>query len=320
MTLIDRYIGYISSMRRYSPRTCAVYADVLGRFVSRCCVSGGDSDIIAGLTPDSVRNYMVWLMDELGESPRTVNLHLSVLGGFCRYLCSENLLKINPVRAVARPKTPKRLPSVYKEEEMRKYFSDTECRASAGSADLVTGSDPASVEIWTSRRNRLAIRLLFDTGMRRAELISLNISSVDFRRGVVRVHGKGNKTREIPMLSGLSEEISLYLVVTEKVLGGVRDDSEPLLVTAKGSRLYPMAVERIVREELGEAGITGRKSPHSLRHTLATELLDGGSDLNSIKELLGHSSLAATQVYTHTSVEKLKQSYNNAHPRAKRRS
>ncbi len=307
-------------MRRYSPRTCAVYADVLGRFVSRYGVSSGDSDILASLTADSVRNYMVWLMDEKNESPRTVNLHLSVLGGFCRYLCSENLLKVNPVRAVARPKTPKRLPSVYKTEDIRKYFSDTEYRASASGADLVTGGDPASAEIWTGRRNRLVVRILFDTGMRRAELISLNIASVDFRRGVVRVHGKGNKTREIPMTAGLSEEISLYLIVTEKVLGRVRDDFEPLLVTAKGLRLYPMAVERIVREELGEAGITGRKSPHSLRHTLATALLDGGSDLNSIKELLGHSSLAATQVYTHTSVEKLKQSYNNAHPRAKRRS
>jgi len=174
------------------------------------------------------------------------------------------------------------------------------------------------VKIWKRRRDRLVIRILYDTGIRRSELIGLNRNSVDFGRKVVHVLGKGNKMREIPVHSSLCEEILLYLHSTAKMTGCEVGASDPLVCTEKGDRLYPMAVQRIVSAELGKVNITGRKSPHVLRHTLATELLDDGSDLNSIKELLGHSSLAATQVYTHNSIEKLKNTYINAHPRAKK--
>ena len=124
--------------------------------------------------------------------------------------------------------------------------------------------------------------------------------------------------REIPMILSLCDEISLYLQATAVMVGGERTEESPLLVTPKGNPLYPVYVDRAVKKELGDEGLTGRKSPHVLRHTLATGLLDGGADLNSIKEMLGHSSLAATQVYTHATVEKLKNVYVNAHPRAKR--
>jgi len=165
---------------------------------------------------------------------------------------------------------------------------------------------------------RLVISILYGTGIRRAELIGLDVSSVDFARNVIHVLGKGDKMREIPIISSLSREIFLYLQATESMMGE-RTAEDPLLVTEKGRRLYPMAVQRIISQELGAVdSISGKKSPHMLRHTLATELLDNGADLNSIKELLGHSSLAATQVYTHNSIEKLKQVYNRAHPRAKR--
>lgn len=318
MSLIDRYLSYVSGVRRYSKRTQDIYADVLSRFTAYSAISGSDQDIAKALTGDSVRNYEVYLLDELKESPRTVNLHLSVISGFSRFLQSEGLLVSNPVKVVSRPKVAKRLPVVYRQDAMKEYFSQTECFADAENVDLVTGDDAASMDLWLRRRDRLVMKILYDTGVRRSELIGLDVSSFDFRRGVVRVLGKGNKMREIPLIDGLSEEIFLYLNTTAKVFGCERLPSDPLLVTEKGSRLYPMAVQRIVEAQLKTVGITGRKSPHALRHTLATELLDGGADLNSIKELLGHSSLAATQVYTHTSVEKLKQSYINAHPRAKR--
>lgn len=318
MDLLDRYLTNISAVRRYSRRTVDIYADVMSRFISYCAESRADEDILKSLTPDSVRNYEVYLMDQLKESPRTVNLHLSVISGFSRFLQSEGYPVSNPVRVVSRPKVSKRLPVVYRQEDLKEYFSNTACFAGEEQSHLVTGSDPASMDLWKQRRDRLVVRTLFDTGMRRSELIGLDVSSVDFERGVVRVLGKGNKMREIPLIRGLSEEISLYLHTTSTVLGCERLPSDPLFVTEKGSRLYPMAVQRIVEAELDTVGITGRRSPHALRHTLATELLDDGADLNSIKELLGHSSLAATQVYTHTSVEKLKQSYINAHPRAKR--
>ena len=139
-----------------------------------------------------------------------------------------------------------------------------------------------------------------------------------FSRKVIRVCGIGNKMREIPVLSSLCEELSFYLDAASSLIDDVYDPQQALLRTLKGARLYPVYVDRAVKRELeGVRGISGRRSPHVLRHTLATELLDNGADLNSIKELLGHSSLSATQVYTHNSIEKLQKVYNNAHPRAK---
>ena len=162
---------------------------------------------------------------------------------------------------------------------------------------------------------RLIVSVLYSTGMRRAELIGLRIGDVDFARGTMTVRGKGDKVREIPLVSSLCKEISLYLQAVETMVGRERS---PLAVTGKGLKLYPVFIDRAIKRALGRVGsITGRKSPHVLRHSLATELLDEGADLNSIKEFLGHSSLAATQVYTHNTIEKLKKVYVNAHPRAK---
>ncbi len=318
MSLKDKYIAYISGIRRYSRRTQEIYAAVLDEFIGYCAESAEDESVIKALVPDSIRNYEVYLLDNKNESPRTVNLHLSALSGFCRFLLKEGIISSNPLKQVPRPKSSKRLPVVYRKDSMKEYFSQTECFGNEENADLIIGNDKTSLGLWCKRRDRLVMRLLYDTGMRRSELIGLSVSSVDFSRSVIHVLGKGNKMREIPLLNALSEEILLYLHTTARILGCERLPSDPLLVTEKGKRLYPMAVQRIVEAQLATVGVTGRKSPHALRHTLATELLDEGADLNSIKELLGHSSLAATQVYTHTSVEKLKQSYINAHPRAKR--
>ena len=164
------------------------------------------------------------------------------------------------------------------------------------------------------RLRRLIVSLLYGTGIRRSELIGLNIASADFSRRVLKVLGKGDKMREIPLTASLCEEISLYLSAAAWMLGSGKASS-PLLRTLAGNRLYPVYGDRAVKRELGSE-VTGQKSPHILRHTLATELLNKGTDLNSIKELLGHSSLAATQVYTHNSIERLRTEYNKAHPRA----
>ena len=174
-------------------------------------------------------------------------------------------------------------------------------------------------ELYEQRLKRMIVSTLYLTGIRRAELIGLRIRDIDLSRHTMKVRGKGDKMREIPLTLSLSKEISLYLKAAESVVGRKRNLEEPFLVTLKGAGLYPVFVDRTVKSELGQVeGITGRKSPHVLRHTLATELLDDGSDIYSIKELLGHSSLAATQVYTHNTIEKLKNVYSNAHPRAKR--
>ena len=206
----------------------------------------------------------------------------------------------------------------YREESMNEYFAATDCDASEENLALITGNDKASEEAYSRRLERLIVSVLYSTGMRRAELIGLRVGDVDFSRRTLTVLGKGDKVREIPLVSSLCKEISLYLQAVETMVGRERSASEPLAVTGKGLKLYPVFIDRAIKRALGRIGsITGRKSPHVLRHSLATELLDEGADLNSIKELLGHSSLAATQVYTHNTIEKLKKVYVNAHPRAK---
>ena len=298
--MTERYLQYLASVRRYSARTLELYREVLDEFMAH---AGG-----APLSPAAVRNYEVWLLDTKGESPRTVNMHLSVLSGYCKYLMKNGLLEANPVKLVSRPKSESRLPVFYRKEAMDAYFKQTQ--------NYVDTEDLGMKERYEARLRRLIVSLLYNTGIRRSELVGLTLGSVDSARGVLRVRGKGDKMREIPLIPALCQEISLYLHSVETMVGGERTAADPLLVTLKGGKLYPVYVDRAVKREL-EGIVPGRKSPHVLRHTLATELLDDGTDLNSIKELLGHSSLAATQVYTHNSIEKLRQVYNTAHPRAK---
>lgn len=311
MTPVDKYLSFIRTERRYSPRTAEIYADVLERF--RAWADVPADDIVKALTLGDIREYQVFLNDKEKLGARTIGQHISVLSGFCTYLVRQGLLESNPVKLVGRPKVPKRLPSFYRESSMEEYFDQTEWIVDPSASLGMTHSQ------YKDLLSRVVVTLLFSTGIRRSELIGLQIGSVDFGRNVLHVRGKGNKMREIPIISSLSKELSLYLQATESLFGRTRSAEEPLLVTDKGSALYPMAVERIVSAELGKVeSIAGRKSPHVLRHTLATELLEKGADLNSIKELLGHSSLAATQVYTHNTIGQLKNVYNNAHPRAKR--
>ena len=232
----------------------------------------------------------------------------------------EGQLKSNPVRLVTKPKVEKRLPVYFRKQAMEEYFNRISEQEDL--QDLETfkaGWDTESgQELYEKRLSRLIISLLYNLGLRRAELISLTVGSFDFGRNIVKVTGKGDKMREIPLIASLCKEISLYLEAVETVCGGKRSLKEPLLITYKGKSLYPAYVDRVVKSELSDVkGITGRKSPHVLRHSLATELLNEDTNIHSIKEMLGHSSLAATQVYTHTDIARLKHIYKSAHPRAK---
>ncbi|MGP1525792.1 MAG: tyrosine-type recombinase/integrase [Candidatus Cryptobacteroides sp.] len=320
MDIIHKYLRYISLEKRYSDRTLSIYENVLKGFMDYYAGDDewDDGDVGNALKPIAIRNYEVWLLDSKGLSAKTVNLHLSVISAFSKYLLKEGVVSVNPVKLINRPKINKRLPVFFRKDKIEKYFSTTSVYASEENMDMLTGKDKVAEEYYEKRRKRLVIKILYDTGLRRAELIGLNKEDFDLGRGIIRVLGKGNKMREIPVLPSLSKEISLYLQATALMKSGDIQAKTPLILSKSGRRLYPMEVERIVKEELGDAGIMGKTSPHVLRHTLATGLLDSGADLNSIKEMLGHSSLAATQVYTHNSIEKLKQVYKNAHPRAKR--
>ena len=322
MNLIDKYIAYVRNVRRYSSRTVDIYNDVLHSFYAQALKAEEPSaeNILAALNPSEIRQYVASCLKDSHFSPKTANLHLSVLSGFCRYLIKEGHLKANPVRLVPKPKMDSRLPKFYKQESMSEYFASTEYYASQDALN-VFAHDPStknSKDLYKRRLARVIVSLFYGLGLRRSELIGLLVSDVDFGRKVVRVRGKGNKMREIPMIPSLCEELLLYLEAVEVMVGRNRSLTEPLLITESGKELYPAYVDRLIKSELaGVEGLTGQKSPHVLRHSLATELLNEGADLNSIKELLGHSSLAATQVYTHNSITKLKAIYKSAHPRAK---
>lgn len=307
-------------LRRYSGRTLEIYEQTVRDYFS----------IYPELSVDNIRSYVAKSMDEERLSRKTVNLRLSVLSSFASWQMKAGEIQSNPVRTIRRPKNSGRLPEFYKSDSMQDYFAQTQYYAgeeSYGSfIDFLSagrdGSEEAmhhAKELYNKRLARVVVMTLFSLGVRRAELIGLNVSSYDKSRSVVTVRGKGDKIREVPVTFGLSQEISLYLKAVEALLGVKRSAEDPLFVTFCGGRLYPMAVDRCVKGELCEVkSIHGRLSPHVLRHTVATELLDDGADLNSIKEFLGHSSLAATQVYTHNSIAKLKKIYESAHPRAKK--
>ncbi len=285
-------------------------------------IRGEDECLLRGMSAQVLRGYEVYLMKERKLSARSVGLYLSVLSSFAKYLMKKELLSANPVRTVARPKLPKRLPEFYRKDSIDSYFEQTRPYGTDTILDLLgpapVPADPATRELYAKCLRRLIISILYNTGIRRSELISLDRSNFDPARRVLHVRGKGDKMREIPLTASLCEEILLYLKVLCRCGFDIDRQDSPLLLTPTGRRLYPQFVDKAVKQELGSVpGISGRKSPHVLRHTIATELLDEGTDINSIKELLGHSSLAATQVYTHNSIEKLKKVYNQAHPRSR---
>ena len=314
--ITDSYISYVKTVKRYSQRTVQLYDDVIRRYaeVTLGTVEPDDSDLLGSLNVSQIRSYQVHLMDKEKLSPKTVRLHLSALSGFCRYLMKEGLIRSNPVRLVPKPKVEKRLPQYYRKDVLDAYFRNSELNASEEYLEQfisIPHTKPGK-KLYEDRLARLVISMLYGTGLRRGELISLDLGDVDFGRKVVKVVGKGNKMREIPLIVSLCEEILLYLKAVEALTDGKRS------LKYSGNRLYPAYVDRTVKRELGDVkGITGRRSPHVLRHSLATELMNEEADLNSIKEMLGHSSLATTQVYTHSSFARLKNIYERAHPRAK---
>lgn len=309
--MLEEFLQYISVERRYSPRTCAIYREALEAFFGYAYPEGGEltsRQQIDAMTFSTIRGFVAFSMDA-GLSPRTVNLRLSALSSCCSWLVRRSLLQSNPVRRIARPKESHRLPEFYSELSLEHFFD----------YKGLDGSGRACSEMsFHDYRNGVMMLVLYATGMRRSEIAGLCRNDFDSGRGVFTVLGKGDKMREIPVPASVCKEILLYLKRIRKEFPDVSDDGR-FFLTDSGQPIYPELVNETVHEELdGVEGFTGRKSPHVLRHSLATHLLNHGADLNSIKEILGHSSLAATQVYTHNSFEQLKDTYLTAHPRAKK--
>lgn len=287
----EGFIQYIQYEKRYSPHTVLAYRNDLEQFFGFLSERYQVGDV-REVTYQMVRSWLVELMEN-GVTPRSVNRKLTTLKSFFRYLVRDGSIDVNPMARVVSPKTPKRLPVFLEEEKMELLFSGV---------DFGEG--------YPGIRNRLIVELFYATGMRLSELVGLKETDIDFSNATIKVLGKRNKERLIPFGNSVRELMKTYLA--EKQIFA----SEYLFLTDKGKRIYPRMVHRIVTWILGNVTTLGKKSPHVLRHTFATHLLNNGAELNAVKELLGHANLSATQVYTHNTIEKLKKVYKQAHPRA----
>ncbi len=288
---VKDFISYLSLQKRASPLTVKNYALDLKEFFGFL-----DSEIpdlkLSEITHQHARGFMAHLMDKM-QSPRSVNRKLSTLKSFFKYLVRSHVLTINPMQKVQGPKVAKKLPVFIDEAQTKQLFESYTFKPG-----------------FEGIRDKLVIDIFYQTGIRRAELLGLKESDVDFYESQLKVLGKRNKERIIPFDLGLKRNLEMYLNVKKD-----HNLLNPfLLVTLKNTQLTAQKVTKIVNEVLGAVTTNSKKSPHVLRHTFATHLLNNGADINAVKELLGHASLAATQIYTHNTIEKLKRSYNQAHP------
>lgn len=280
----------------YSSHTFVSYESDLFQFVD-FVESRGETFDPETLDARLVREWLVEMMEN-GANARTANRKLSALKSFYRFLNAKEITKHNPMKKVVAPKTEKRLPTFYREEELD---------------FLLDGNPEVFGEGFEGVRDRLIIEMFYTLGVRRAELINMKDSDFDLTGGVVSVLGKRNKQRLIPFASGLKAALAEYIEVRN---AEVPDRTGFLFVKRDGGQLYPMMVYRIVKKYISLVSTLTKKSPHVLRHSFATAMLNNGAELNAVKELLGHSSLSATEVYTHTTFEQLLKNYKQAHPRA----
>jgi integrase/recombinase XerC len=292
---INDFLTYLKHEKRYSPHTLTAYQKDLMQFkefLTKEQVGG-----LAEVKTTNIKNFLVHLLQQnLKEA--AVNRKLSCLKSYYRFLQREGIMETNPANQVKMLKSPKRLPVFIEETRM----------------DQLLDSENLFDDSFSGKRNKLIIEVLFGTGLRLAELINLKETDVNCYEGVVKVLGKRNKERIIPLHQTLIKEIEEFVWL--KTLQNFDNKSPYLIVTNKGAQAYPKLIYRVVAGCLNEISTQEKKSPHVLRHSFASSLLNRGADLNAIKELLGHASLAATQVYTHSSVERLKSIYKQAHPRA----
>lgn len=291
----ESFLQYLQIEKRYSPHTVRSYMNDLDQFFL-FITSKGQPDDPVSVTSHDIR---AWVVSMLGNSYSSVSVHrkISCLRVFYRYLRKEGIVKIDPLEKVALPKRKKSLPGFVEEGAL----DDLLDRYSFGDG-------------FAGIRNRTIIEMLYLTGMRRAELIGLRNGDVDLAEGSLKVTGKRNKQRIIPVVKPFIARLEEYINLRDAEVGTSNDGW--FFVTDRGNKLYDKYVYNTVTRYLAMVTTIEKKSPHILRHTFATHMLNRGADLNSIKELLGHANLSATQIYTHNTFEKLKNIYKQAHPRA----
>lgn len=291
------FLDYLKHEKRYSSHTITAYRKDLEQFIEYTqSVCGLDSVTEAEHT--HVRSWIVFLLSEEKNTPRTITRKLSTLKTYFKFLQREGHSDKNPMLKVVAPKVGKRLPVYIKEDEISRLFNDIEFE-----------------EGYSGARNKMMLDLLYSTGMRRSELTNLEVRDLNFHENQIKVLGKGSKERRIPISFELRKRLQAYLF--ERHNEFPETELKTLFLTDKGKPMYTGFVYNVVKRYLSKVSTVEQRSPHVLRHSFATHLSNHGADLNAVKELLGHSNLAATQVYTHNSIERLKEIYQQAHPKGK---
>ncbi len=289
----ESFINYLKYEKRYSPHTITAYKKDLDQFVQFCTIVVGEFHV-KKVDIKLVRSWIVYLMEEQ-NSARSVARKVTALKSFYKFLMKEEVVDFNPATNLPMPKIRKKLPNFVEENNLHHLLDD------GFFSDDFRGI-----------RDKLIITLLYGTGIRLAELLNLKDSDIDTKSFLIKVLGKRRKERIIPYPRSINNLIFQYIEIRNNTIGFT---PEKLLVTDKGKQVYERLIYRVVTSNLEKVTSLEKKSPHVLRHTYATHLLNKGADLNAVKELLGHSNLAATQVYTHTTFEKLHNIYKQAHPR-----
>jgi integrase/recombinase XerC len=289
-TAHDSFLEYLRYEKRFSNHTLVAYSNDLRQFY-KYCLQVYEVGELSDISHVLVRSWVVKMMEE-DITPRTINRKITALKTFYKYLLRQGIVKLNPMLKVQAPKSSKRLPVFVEKEKMDLLLDKVIFR-----------------EGYSGLLHKLIIELFYGTGMRLSELIGLKENDVDLGSCQLKVLGKRNKERIIPFNKELKTRIGDYLKVRQ-------GSSEFLLLDEKGKKLNEKFVYGLVKSYLSQVTTIDKKSPHVLRHTFATHMLNNGADLNAIKELLGHANLAATQVYTHNTVEKLKNIHKQAHPKA----
>jgi len=284
----DEFLNYLKHERNFSPNTIKSYFNDLNQFLS---FMRKDSKITKCVSSKDIRNWIV-SNKEIGLEASTINRKISCARTYFRFLIREGFISKNPTNNINLLSVKKRLPIFVSEESMHNLFSK------------IHFSDNFS-----GKRDAFILDLFYQTGLRLSELINIEISDFDVRKKTLRVLGKGNKERVVPILDVIIVRYKEYMISRKEI------SSKFLFVTSSGKRAYPKMIYRLVNKYLGTISTITKKSPHILRHTFATHLLNRGADINTIKELLGHKTLSSTQVYTHNSLEKIKKIYKKSHPR-----
>lgn len=294
---IEAFTDYLQLERNYSKLTVKAYTTDINTFQS-FLVKEFDEPQLHTVNYSQIRSWIVTLV-ESKISNRSINRKVSALNSYYKFLLKIGDIEINPLAKHKALKTSKKIQVPFSEAEINTALDD-----------LKYEDDYQGV------RDKLVIELFYSTGIRRIELVNLKLSDIDFANRTLKVLGKRNKERYVPLLESVIQTIEIYLLKRKEL--SVIQDLQSLFLTKKGVKIYETLVYRIINEYFSLASNKVKKSPHILRHSFATHLLNQGADLNAVKELLGHSSLAATQIYTHNSIAELKKVYSNAHPRSKK--